>query len=93
MKRVAIEKQSRPARDKLEKLGVFDWPIWAKDISSFPWTYDSSETCYFLEGDVIVTPQDGSPVHLVAGDLVTFPAGMSCTWEVRKPVREHYDLF
>ena len=24
------------------------------------------------------------------GDLVTFPAGMSCTWEIRRPVRKHY---
>jgi hypothetical protein len=23
-------------------------------------------------------------------DLVTFPAGMSCTWEIRTPVRKHY---
>ncbi|MFP3875020.1 MAG: cupin domain-containing protein, partial [Thiohalophilus sp.] len=26
------------------------------------------------------------------GDLVTFPAGMSCTWEIREPVKKHYDF-
>ena len=24
------------------------------------------------------------------GDLVTFPLGMECVWQVRKPVRKHY---
>ena len=82
----------RPAREELENQGVFDWPIWEKEVSSFPWTYDSSETCYFLEGDVIVTPDGGDPVSMGKGDLVTFPAGLSCTWEVLEPVEKHYDL-
>ena len=25
-----------------------------------------------------------------AGDLVTFPQGMDCTWEIGKAVRKHY---
>lgn len=85
-----IFKQSKPTAELLEKLGVFTWPIWTKEASTFPWTYESEETCYFLEGDVIVTPGDGVPMHLAAGDLVTFPAGMSCTWEIRQRVRKHY---
>jgi uncharacterized cupin superfamily protein len=39
---------------------------------------------------VVVTPDGGEPVRMGAGDLVTFPAGMSCTWEVRAAVRKHY---
>jgi uncharacterized cupin superfamily protein len=69
---------------------VFDWPIWEKEASTFPWSYDSAETCYFLEGDVVVTPDGGEPVQMGKGDLVAFPAGMSCTWEIRQPVRKHY---
>jgi len=56
----------------------------------FPWSYDSSETCYFLEGDVAVTPDGGEPVEMGKGDLVTFPTGMSCTWNIREDVRKHY---
>lgn len=52
--------------------------------------YDTQETCYFLEGDVIVTPNGGQPVQMGKGDLVTFPAGMSCTWEIRSDVKKHY---
>jgi uncharacterized protein len=25
-----------------------------------------------------------------AGALVTFPAGMSCTWNITAPVKKHY---
>lgn len=57
---------------------------------AYRWTYDESETCYFLEGDVVVTPETGEPVEVGKGDLVTFPPGMSCTWEVRNAVRKHY---
>ena len=81
-----------PSEDQLEALGVRNWPIWTKEESVFPWTYDSSETCLFLEGDVIVTPDGGKPVKMGKGDLVTFPEGMSCTWEIKKAVRKHYNF-
>jgi len=79
-----------PGRNELDNLGIFNWPIWTKEVSEFPWHYDDSETCYFLEGDVVVTPDGGEPVEVTKGDLVTFPKGMSCTWQVRKNVRKHY---
>ena len=81
-----------PSPEKLQRIGVYDWPIWEKEISVFPWTYDSSETCYLLSGKVTVTPDGGEPVTFQANDLVTFPAGMSCTWEIHEPVRKHYNF-
>jgi uncharacterized cupin superfamily protein len=82
----------KPAEAALAKQGVRSWPIWTKEVSEFPWTYDSAETCFFLEGDVLVTPDGGEPVQVGAGDLVTFPKGLSCTWRVRRPVRKHYSF-
>ncbi len=79
-----------PTAAQLNQLGVSRWPIWTKEVSQFPWTYDESETCYFLEGEVTVTPNGGVAVTIGAGDLVTFPAGMSCVWDIRTPVRKHY---
>lgn len=72
------------------ELGVSRWPVWEKEVSCFPWFYDSSETCYLIEGEVIVTPQGGSPVTVRAGDIATFPAGMQCEWNIVKPLRKHY---
>ena len=85
-----IKVERGPSAERLNKLGVRGWPIWTKEASTFPWSYDSSETCYFLEGDVTVTPDGGEPVRVGKGDLVTFPSGMSCTWEIRGAVKKHY---
>lgn len=90
MSGIRISKQAPEV--ELDKLGVRDWPTWSKEASVFPWHYDSSETCYFLAGEVIVTPEGGTPVSMGQGDLVTFPAGMSCTWKVLKPVKKHYNF-
>ncbi|AUT00651.1 cupin [Nostoc sp. CENA543] len=87
-----IKIEHQPSQETLENLGVFQWGIWQKEISKFPWTYDTQETCYFLEGDVIVTPDGGKPVQMGKGDLVTFPAGMSCTWEIKSAVKKHYSF-
>lgn len=43
-----------------------------------------------LSGRVVVTPEGGEPVEIAAGDLATFPAGMSCTWDVKEAIRKHY---
>lgn len=44
-----ISKESAPSAACLDALGVTTWPIWTKEVSVFPWTYESEETCYFLE--------------------------------------------
>ena len=88
----AIKIERQPSQEHLNQLGVFSWPIWTKERSEFPWTYDEQETCYFLEGDVIVTPDAGEPVSMGKGDLVTFPPGMSCTWKINSDVRKHYNF-
>jgi len=90
MSQIKVEKLDKKA---LEALDVFSWPIWEKEVSSFPWEYDERERCLFLEGQVTVTPKDGSPaVSFGAGDFVTFSQGLACTWKVSKPVRKHYNF-
>ena len=75
---------------KIEELGIQSWPIWTCEASSFDWTYDDKETCLLLEGEVTVTPERGQPVKFGAGDLVTFPAGMNCKWDIHQAVRKHF---
>lgn len=87
---ITVEHNPPPA--KLEVLGVDEWPVWEKEVSKFAWSYDTPETCYVLEGEFTVTPSGGEPMRFGAGDLVHFPKGMSCTWEVHAPVRKHYSL-
>jgi len=85
-------KVQRLSRQQLEKMGVFAWPVWKKEVSSFNWSYDSIEECYFLEGAVTVETKDGKAVSFGKGDFVTFPEGLACTWKVEKPVRKHYNF-
>lgn len=76
---------------KLEVMGVYDWPIWKKEASKFDWHYDQQETCYIIRGEFTVTPEGGEPQSFKRGDLITFPEGMKCTWEITKDVEKHYD--
>ncbi|MEA5619411.1 cupin domain-containing protein [Cronbergia sp. UHCC 0137] len=85
-----IKIEHQPSQERLNQLGVSKWEIWQKTVSKFSWIYDSQEICYFLEGEVIVTPDGGQPVKMGKGDLVTFPAGMSCMWEINTTVKKHY---
>lgn len=88
-----ITVERNPSQETLDKLGVTTWPTWGCGVSKFPWTYDNKETCYILKGDVTVTPDGGGdPVQVQAGDLATFPEGMSCTWDVKADILKHYDF-
>jgi uncharacterized cupin superfamily protein len=78
---------------QIAALGIKNWPIWTKEISAFPWHYDETEVCYFLEGEVLLTQDDGGPsVTLQPGDYVVLPKGLSCRWDIKKPVRKHYNF-
>ena len=88
----SIEINHQPTQAELNKMGTFSWPIWQKEVSEFPWHYEETETCYFLEGDVTVTPDNGEPIAMGKGDLVTFPAGMSCIWRIDADVSKHYSF-
>lgn len=85
-----IKIEHNPDEERLQALGVAAWHIWTKEVSEFPWSYADEETCYFLQGDVIVTTVDGEVVEMGQGDLVTFPRGLSCTWQIRQDVKKHY---
>lgn len=82
-------KVEKPSRKHLEKMGVMDWPTWEAQPSTFPWSYNSTEVCYFVEGKVVVKTED-EQVEMGKGDLVTFPQGLNCEWTIIEKVRKHY---
>ena len=90
MDSIIIEHRVTPA--KLDVLYVEDWPIWSKEVSKFEWEYDRSETCYIIEGEAIITPVGQEPVTITEGDMVTFPKGMKCTWEITEAIEKHYSF-
>ena len=84
--KIKIEK---PTEKQLADLGVKSWPIWTKEPSTFDWHYDEQEICYFLEGEVTVKTKDET-VSFGKGELVTFPQGLDCTWQISEFVKKHY---
>ena len=76
----------------MEKKGVMSWPIWEKEVSRFDWHYDSIEECYLLEGKVVVQTEGGEEVAFGKGDFVIFPKGLSCIWDIKEPVKKHYNF-
>lgn len=76
--------------EEIRDLGIYNWSIWTKEISTFDWHYDAKEECYILEGSVEVTSSTGEKTSFGAKDFVSFPKGLDCTWHVIEPVRKHY---
>ncbi|WVZ85808.1 hypothetical protein U9M48_032677 [Paspalum notatum var. saurae] len=93
--KLGIRVERNPPESRLSELGVRQWPKWGCEKSKFPWTYSAKETCYLLQGKVKVYPKghgEDDFVEIAAGDLVVFPKGMSCTWDVSEAVDKHYNF-
>jgi uncharacterized cupin superfamily protein len=76
---------------EIAKRKIRSWPIWTKEISRFDWYYDSEEECLILEGEFVVHTDEGD-YTIKPGDFVTFKQGLKCVWDVKKPIRKHYNF-
>ncbi|GLJ16283.1 hypothetical protein SUGI_0274250 [Cryptomeria japonica] len=91
MEKMGIQIERNPSQTRLSQLKVASWPKWGCPPSKFPWTYTAKEVCYLLEGRVKVYPDGYNDyVEIGPGDLVVFPKGMKCTWDVSEAVDKHY---
>ncbi len=88
MAKVVIKKLDE---SEINLQGIKKWPIWEKEISRFDWSYDGDEECLILEGEVTVETADGN-YTIKKGDFVTFKDGLKCVWDVKKPIRKHYNF-
>ena len=89
MPEIIIEKNV--SEEKLKELGVSSWNVWDCPVSEFRLDFDDkSERSFILEGELVVTPDGGTPVTLVPGDYIIFPVGLKSTWEVTKTLKKHY---
>jgi uncharacterized cupin superfamily protein len=87
-----ITVEHNPTQTRLDTLNVSKWPTWKKEISTFPWTFPEQEIAYIIDGECIVTTCCGTTASFGKGDIVTFPAGINITWEVKQPLYKHYQL-
>ena len=88
MSKLIINKLSD--KEKRE-MGILTWPIWEKEISRFSWTYSENEQCYIIDGEFTIETDEGN-FSVSAGDFVIFEKGLSCVWDIRKPVKKYYNF-
>ena len=93
MSEIEVEKISP---EQIQQLGIPDslrssghWNVWECEPSVFDWQYSDTEVAYLFEGKVKVKTSSGE-VEIEKGDLVTFPKGLKCTWEVKETIKKVY---
>jgi uncharacterized protein len=89
MSEIKVEKATP---ERLAELGVDGWSPWNCGVETFDWRYNERETAHVLEGKVRVVTEHGQDVTFGAGDIVIFPAGLSCTWTVIEPIRKVFSF-
>ena len=72
--------------------GIKNWPIWEGELSKFSWHYNEKEICLIIEGEASIKTEEGKSYIIKSGDLVEFPKGISCEWQITKKIKKHYRL-
>ncbi len=62
--------------------------VWDCSAGAFRWFFAWDETVMILDGDVLVTAEDGTQRLLKAGDIAYFKGGTWATWHVETYVRK-----
>ena len=88
MAKVIVEKISP---QKIIDRGIGSWPIWKKEKSRFDWTYSGDEECYIINGEFSMETDEGT-FNIKPGDFVTFKDGLKCIWDIKVPVKKHYNF-
>lgn len=88
MKKVVIQKLSE---SELKERGILKWPIWEKEISRFSHIYEGDEECLIIDGQAVIETIECN-YTIAAGDFVTFRDGLECVWNIRKPIKKHYNF-
>ena len=63
---------------------------WEATPGTYSATYKSWEFIHMIEGEVMITPENGDPVTVTAGDAFVIEKGFTGTWEIKKKVFKHF---
>ena len=72
--------------------GIKNWPIWECEPINFLWNYNEKEICLIIAGEANIKIDGGESYFIKAGDLVEFPKGLSCEWQIVKTIKKHFRL-
>ncbi len=76
--------------DWLDQESILQWPSYEASEGSFPCYYYTDESCYVLEGKVLITVSGDDEITLSQGDFITLPKDRASFWEVLQPFRGHF---
>ena len=72
--------------------GIKNWPTWECEPSNFSWFYKEKEICLIIEGEAKIKTEAGESYVIKSGDLVEFPEGLTCEWQIIKNIKKHFRL-
>jgi uncharacterized protein len=64
--------------------------IFVVQPSRFRYDFAHDECLHMIDGEVEIAVEGESPVRLRAGDVASFSAGTTSTWDVRTPLRKFF---
>jgi len=71
----------------------FHCGVWSSDAGKWTLNYTEDEFCYIIDGEAIITDQNGVKENLTKGDAFVVPAGFSGTWETINSVQKFYAIY
>ena len=72
--------------------GIKNWPIWECKPCNFSWNYMEKEICLIIEGEAKIKSESGEIYLIRSEELVEFPKGFSCEWQIIKSIKKHFRL-
>lgn len=76
-------------KKELKDFGIENWQIWEKEPSNFDWEYIQKERCYIIEGKAKIM-SNTQEVEIQKEDMVIFPKGLKCKWEIIEKIKKYY---
>jgi uncharacterized protein len=64
--------------------------IWESTPGTVQCDYVEWEFCHFIQGEAVLTREDGKKWRLKRGDAFIIPAGFKGTWQTVRKVKKHY---
>ena len=67
--------------------------LWRSEPGKWKVSYTEEEYCHMLDGESVVTDENGNAMTVKAGDSFVIPKGFTGTWEVLKTSRKRFVIY
>ena len=67
--------------------------VWECTPGPSRWKLETHEFVQIVAGRMTVTPDDGEPIEVRAGNTAVFPRGWTGTWDIHETIRKIYVIF